>query len=156
MTNKDDIGGGIDVRSSTFVDHDIMPMRCNRGGDNVSPKLEWDGVPEGTAEIAVLCEGLDALQGPVVHWLVSQFPPECTGLAEGDIPGNAQIPQHLRPRGMGRSSAGRERARAPLFFRVYAALRPLELNENAGIETLHRALQDNTAAHGTMVGLYQR
>lgn len=154
---KDDIGGGIDVRSSTFVDHDIMPMRCSRDSDNVSPELEWNGVPEGTAEIAVLCEDPDALRGPAVHWLVSRLPPDCTGLAEGDVPANAQQSRNAYGRvGWDGPQPAVGEPEHRYFFRVYAASRPLELDEDAGIQALHRALQDNTAAHGTMVGLYQR
>ena len=36
--------------------------------DNLSPPLEWSGVPEAAVDLAVLCEDPDAPGGRFVHW----------------------------------------------------------------------------------------
>ena len=42
------------------------------------------------------------------------------------------------------------------FFRVWAATEPLDLGGTPSAADLRRALDDRTAAHGTLVGLYRR
>lgn len=154
---RDAAGGGLDLRSSTFPDHGIMPLRCSADGDNTSPALEWGEVPAGTREIAVLCEDADAPGGPVVHWLMAGVPPERTGLAEDEVPEQARLARNV----VGRRSW--DGPQPPVgdpahryFFRVWAATAPLDLGDTPSAADLRRALDGRTAARGTLVGLYQR
>jgi hypothetical protein len=43
-------------------------------------------VPDGTAELVLLCEDLDAPSRTFVHWLVTGIDPTSTGVAEGQVP----------------------------------------------------------------------
>jgi Raf kinase inhibitor-like YbhB/YbcL family protein len=46
-------------------------------GDNVSPALEWTGVPEGTKSFALL---MTDPNDPYVHWVVTGIPGDTTSL----------------------------------------------------------------------------
>jgi len=51
---------------------------------DMSPPLEWYGVPEGTRSLALLVQDIDA--DPVLpwtHWVVANIPPTAKGLPEG-------------------------------------------------------------------------
>jgi hypothetical protein len=47
---------GVELRSPSFGDYQPIPARHAKDHDNLSPALEWSGVPQEAAEPAVLCE----------------------------------------------------------------------------------------------------
>jgi Raf kinase inhibitor-like YbhB/YbcL family protein len=85
--------GTLEVTSTAFAEGDLIPetyAACAIGGgagDNVSPPLDWSGVPDGTAEVAVTMVDPDA--GGFVHWVVAGLDPTSTGLEEGTVPAGA-------------------------------------------------------------------
>ena len=148
---------GIELRSPSFGDHQPIPARHAKDHENLSPPLEWSGVPEEAAELAVLCEDPDAPRGTFVHWVLAGLQPTAPGLAEGEHPAGAVE---------GRNDFGEEGYGGPLppvgdpphryFFRVYAASAPLGLTGAPSAEELRRALEGKELASGTLVGTYQR
>lgn len=62
--------GGITVTSTAFGPGEPIPERFSCEGENVPPPLQWDGLPPGTAEVALVIEDPDAPDGTFVHWLV--------------------------------------------------------------------------------------
>jgi Raf kinase inhibitor-like YbhB/YbcL family protein len=148
---------GIELRSPSFADHAPIPARHARDHENLSPPLEWSGVPEGAVELAVLCEDPDAPRGTFVHWVLAGLEPTATGLAEGERPAAAVE---------GRNDFGGEGYDGPqppvgddphrYFFRVFAASAPLGLAPGASADDLRRALEGKELASGTLVGTYQR
>ena len=145
---------GIELRSPSFGDHQAIPARHAKDHDNLSPALEWSGVPEEAAELAVLCEDPDAPRGTFIHWVLAGLHPTATGLAEGERPAAAVE---------GRNDFGEEGYSGPMppvgdgphryLFRVFAAL---GLVAGASADDLRRALEGRELASGTLVGTYQR
>jgi phosphatidylethanolamine-binding protein (PEBP) family uncharacterized protein len=80
---------GIELRSPVFGDHQPIPARHAKDHDNLSPALEWSGIPEEAVELAVLCEDPDAPRGTFTHWVLAGLEPTATGLAEGECPAAA-------------------------------------------------------------------
>jgi hypothetical protein len=54
---------GIQLLSPSF-DHQPIPARHAKDHENLSPALEWSGVPKEAVELAVLCEDPDAPAAP--------------------------------------------------------------------------------------------
>jgi Raf kinase inhibitor-like YbhB/YbcL family protein len=52
-------------------------------GANLSPPLEWSGVPEGAQSLALLMDDPDSQPPGFVHWVIYNIPPTSTGLPEG-------------------------------------------------------------------------
>ena len=48
------------VTSSAFADHQAIPAKHTGEGEDVSPALAWQGAPEGTKGVAVICHDPDA------------------------------------------------------------------------------------------------
>jgi Raf kinase inhibitor-like YbhB/YbcL family protein len=148
---------GIQLRSPSFCDHQPVPARHAKDHENLSPALEWSGVPEGAVELAVLCEDPDAPRGTFIHWVLAGLEPTATGLAEGEHPAAAVE---------GRNDFGEEGYSGPLppvgagphryFFWVFAASAPLGLVAGASADDLRRALEGKELASATLVGTYQR
>ncbi len=147
----------IELRSAAFNDHAPIPARYAKDGENVSPPLEWSGVPEGTAELAILSEDPDAPGGTFIHWVLSGLDPSLTGLQAGEVPPGAVE---------GRNDYGEVAYGGPhppvgdpahrYFFRIFAASEPLGLSPGGTADELRRALEGRELARGTIVGLYQR
>jgi Raf kinase inhibitor-like YbhB/YbcL family protein len=148
---------GIELSSAAFNDHAVIPRHYAREGDDVSPPLTWSGVPDGTAELLLLCEDPDAPSGTFVHWLVTGITPRDGSVDAGQSPPGGTP----RTNGYGESGwggphppAGDEAHR--YFFRLYALPEPVDLPDGAGADDVHRAVDDSRLASGTIVGMYQR
>jgi Raf kinase inhibitor-like YbhB/YbcL family protein len=148
---------GIELRSLSFGDHQPIPTRHAKDHENLSPALEWSGVPAEAAELAVLCEDPDAPGGTFIHWVLAGLQPTATGLAEGEHPAAAVE---------GRNDFGEEGYSGPMppvgggphryVFWVFAASAPLGLTGAPSAGDLRRALEDKELASGTLIGTYQR
>ena len=148
---------GIELRSPSFGDHQPIPARHAKDQENLSPALEWSGVPEEAAELAVLCEDPDAPGGIFIHWVLAGLQPTAPGLAVGEHPAAAVE---------GRNDFGEEGYSGPrppvgdgphrYVFRVFAAAAPLGLVAGASADDLRRALEGKELASGTLTGTYQR
>lgn len=56
------------VSSPAFGSGGAIPRKYTLDGDNLSPPLEWDGVPPGTKSFALIVEDPDAPKGVFRHW----------------------------------------------------------------------------------------
>lgn len=145
------------MRSVAFNDHDRMPDRMSRPGGNVSPPLEWSGVPEGTTELVLLVEDPDAGRAPALHWLVTGIDPASRGVPEGQVPpGGREWPNSFGATGWNgpQPPIGDDPHR--YFFRLYAVNEPLSLPERPQPSDVHRALRDRHLASGNLVGTFSR
>ncbi|HWD07841.1 MAG TPA: YbhB/YbcL family Raf kinase inhibitor-like protein [Actinomycetota bacterium] len=77
------------LTSPAFAHNTLMPIKYTCDGDNVSPPLEWSGLPDGTAELVLLFEDADGPGGTLVQWIVIGLDPGAGGLEEGKIPAGA-------------------------------------------------------------------
>src|SRR5436305_1376080 len=70
----------INVSSPAFTDGQPIPDRY-ASAENISPSLNWSGVPQQAKSIAVMVEDPDAPGAhPFVHWIVYNIPPDAKGL----------------------------------------------------------------------------
>jgi phosphatidylethanolamine-binding protein (PEBP) family uncharacterized protein len=74
--------GVFDLASSAFVPGTDLPDTFTCGGP--SPALRWQGIPEGTAELALVVES-PGDRGDV-HWIVTGIPPTDGSVDQGAVP----------------------------------------------------------------------
>lgn len=74
----------LEISSSAFDDGGRIPTKHTGEGEDVSPALEWSGLPDGTAQIAIICHDPDApLPHGFTHWVLYNIPADVTSIDEG-------------------------------------------------------------------------
>src|SRR5258708_40021479 len=58
------------LRSGAFQDGGSIPLKYTCDGDDVSPPLEWGGMPPQTRSFALIVDDPDAPGGVFTHWVV--------------------------------------------------------------------------------------
>ena len=150
-------GNVIGMRSPAFSDHTLLPPRCTREGGDRSPALEWDEPPEGTVELALLCEDLDAPDGPFLHWLITGISPDTRSIDEATTPAGAEAwTNDYGDTGYGGPLPPMGDDPHRYVFRLVALETPLGMSPGAPIEEVRAALDDRRLATGTLVGLFVR
>jgi len=71
------------IRSPAFSDGATIPRQYTCEGEDLSPPVEWSGLPPGTQSLALLCDDPDAPAGTWHHWAAYDIPANSTGLPEG-------------------------------------------------------------------------
>jgi len=152
---------GLVLRSPAFNDHDRMPDRFSLQAGNTSPALQWSGVPEGTAELVLMCEDPDAPSGAFLHWLVTGIDPDSDGVAEGEVPrGGREWRNDFGEIGWGgpHPPVGDQPHR--YFFHLYALREPLDLPNQGSraprVSDVQRAARERQLASATLVGIFAR
>ena len=150
----------IEVWSSAFGEGERIPSDFTCEGANMSPPIEWTGVPSAAGSLVVIADDPDAPSGDWVHWLVYDLPPSLTQLPAG-------IPEGGRLSGggsQGSSDFGALGYGGPCppsgthryFFKVYALDGMLNLKPGAAKKELLAAMQNHVLAEGRLMGIYER
>lgn len=82
-------GGALRISSPNVTDGAALPSRFSCDSTAISPALVIAGVPDGTAELAIVLDDPDAAGGTYVHWIVAGLPAADTSLAEDYLPPKA-------------------------------------------------------------------
>jgi Raf kinase inhibitor-like YbhB/YbcL family protein len=73
-----------EITSTAFAFGHAIPKKHTGEGADVSPPLQWNGLPEGTKELVLICDDPDApTDEPWVHWVIYKIPITAKGLHEG-------------------------------------------------------------------------
>ena len=75
------------LSSPAFANGDAIPKQYTCDGQDVSPPLEWSGVPQSAKSLVLIVDDPDAPDPKApkmtwVHWLLYNLPTASTGLAE--------------------------------------------------------------------------
>ncbi|XGV98573.1 MAG: YbhB/YbcL family Raf kinase inhibitor-like protein [Leptolyngbya sp. BL-A-14] len=147
----------LELHSSAFETLQTIPKRYTSDGENVSPSLEWSGLPSGTQQLAIICHDPDApLPLGFTHWLLYNIPPTVQQLAEA---GGDQFTE-----GINSSNEVGYTGPAPpqghgmhhYYFWLYALDTELELKPGLHREQILNAIADHVLEQARLVGLYQR
>lgn len=80
-----------EISSGAFEPGEEIPVEYSCDGANLSPPLEWSGVPAGTQSLALVVDDPDSEPPGFVHWVIYGIPPTSSGLPEG-VPAEATLP----------------------------------------------------------------
>ena len=136
------------IKSPDFTEGGAIPRKFSCDGENVSPALEWEGVPEGAVALALIVDDPDA-RG-FVHWVVFNMSASKTS-------GLADAPQ-------GRNSFGKIGWGGPCppsgthryVFTLLALDEKLALSGNPTADQLRAAAAGHILAQAVLTGKYTR
>ncbi|MGI9098988.1 MAG: YbhB/YbcL family Raf kinase inhibitor-like protein [Solirubrobacteraceae bacterium] len=146
--------GKLELRSPAFSNHEDIPRRHARDGDDVAPALEWTGVPDGTKAIAVVMHDPDApLVDGFTHWVTYGIPTDATGLAEGgDVVAGTNSSGDTGYRGPGPPPG---HGPHHYYFWVYALGQDLDLQPGLDRRTLLGRIEDHVIEQARLIGIYE-
>jgi Raf kinase inhibitor-like YbhB/YbcL family protein len=132
-----------------------VDRRFTCDGEDVAPALAWEGVPEGTAELALVVEDPDAPGGTFTHWLVWGLDPGETELPEGSEPAGLEGTNDFGAVGYGGPCppAGETHR---YVFRLLALDAETGLDEGASRDDFLAAVEGHVAAEATLTARYAR
>ena len=151
----------IELTSVAFEHEKPIPVKYTCEGEDTSPDLRWGALPEGTAELALICDDPDAPVGTWVHWVVYGIPADTGGFAES-FPAVEQTEAGIL---QGENSWGRIGYGGPCppkgkphryFFKLYALDKELGLKSGADKKTLETAMKNHIIGYGELMGTYAR
>ncbi|MBM3696195.1 MAG: YbhB/YbcL family Raf kinase inhibitor-like protein [Actinobacteria bacterium] len=139
------------LTSPAFGEDEAIPERFTCDGADLSPPLSIEGIPDGTACLALIMDDPDAPVGTWDHWVAY------------DIPAAPAIPEGVKALGTaGRNSWRRTGYGGPCppfgehryFFRVYALDGPLGLKPGASKQQVLEAMPGRVLAEASLIGRY--
>lgn len=147
----------IQLSSFSFDDHSRLPDRFCGVAENLSPPLQWSGVPTSAIELVITCVDHTARPGPFVHWSVARIDPSIVVCDEGLVPSGSIEGANSRGE-LGYTGPFPPAGDPPhdYFFRVHALESPSKLLEGFSYKDLQQVLSDHEIATGTTLGTYQR
>jgi len=152
------------LTSPGFTPGGEIPAIFTCEGRDVSPALNWTGVPESAKSLVLIVDDPDAPDPKApkmtwVHWVLYNLPPTLRGLPEavspGDLPaGTRQGTNDWKRTGYGGPCPpiGRHR----YFHRLYALAAVLPDLGRATKAELEAAMKGHMLAQGELVGTYQK
>jgi hypothetical protein len=139
---------------SGVADGQPIDPRYTCDGEDVSPALAWNGVPEGAAELVLALEDPDAPGATFTHWLVFGLDPSTNGLVEAvaldDVGGNDFGDSGYR----GPCPPGGEEHR--YVFRLFALRAPSGLERGADRAAFDAAVGPHVLAEARLTATYER
>lgn len=145
----------LELHSPAFEDHGMMPRRMSARAENLRPPLRWSEPPPGTEQLVLLCEDQDSPGQPFLHWLVTEIDPSARGTEEGaEPPGGLEWPNQLGTVGWSGPAPPPGDDPHRYVFRLYAMPHPPRLPHRLRSFDVHRALDNEALATGTLVGRF--
>jgi hypothetical protein len=93
---KPDLPPSLILTSPAFVDGGCIPVVFTCEGEDLSPPLDWDHVPEGTQAFVLICDDPDAPGGTWRHWLLVDVPGRLRSWQQGLSDGLKLLPGEAR------------------------------------------------------------
>ncbi len=151
----------IQLTSPAFEHGEMIPDRYTCNGQDISPALNWAGVPEGAGSLALICDDPDAPMGIWVHWVIYNIPAKTKGLPEDVSASKATLKNGAI---QGTNSWGRIGYGGPCppsgthryFFRLYAVDTSLDLKPGATKAQLLKAMEGHILAECELMGRYAK
>ena len=151
----------MEITSAAFQDGETIPTRYTCSGQDISPALNWSGVPEGTQSFVLIVDDPDAPGGTFNHWVIFNIPADTIELGEA-IPTSSELSSGAL---QGRNSFGRIGYDGPCpppgtphhyHFVLYALDRTLDLSAGASKAQVLNVMQGQILAQVELIGIYQR
>lgn len=157
------------LASTAWPDGGRIPAKYTQAGEQVSPPLTWNNVPEGAGSFVLIVHDLDAAAGngtdDILHWMLWNIPATAAGLPE-HLPQASQLADGTRQisasgpyyRGPGAPAAGPAHHYAFELFALDSMLDvpPLGASPPQARAAVLSAMAGHVRGKAVYVGLFKR
>ena len=148
------------ISSTAFEDGGMIPSKYTCDDINISPGLEWEGVPEGTKSMAIISDDPDAPMGTWVHWVAYSIDPSIKSFEE-NVPAQGILPNGIK---QGKNDFGKLGYGGPCplggthryFFKLYALDTYIDAHEGLTKAELLKLMEGHILAEAQLMGKYSR
>jgi len=151
----------IQLATTAFAEGQPIPSRHAYENQDLSPALQWSGVPPAAKSLALICDDPDAPMGTWVHWVLYNVPPSAPGLSEG-VPKTPELADGSRQGLNDYKKIGYGGPCPPpgkphrYFFKLYALDAKPDLKAGLTKQEVLKAMAGHVLAEGQLMGTYQR
>ena len=141
------------LKSDDFEHEGTIPSEFTCDGEDISPHLKWEEVPEDTKSFALIVDDPDAPLGTWVHWLICNIPKEAREIPKNSVPEKAvQVKNSFRKKEYGGPCPpfGTHR----YFFKLYAL--DVEKLDAANKRRFYKEVEKHKIAEAVLMGKYKR
>ena len=152
------------LTSPAFAPGGSIPAKHTCEGSDLSPALEWSGVPAEATSLVLIVDDPDAPDPAApkmvwVHWVLYNIPPSARGLVEGI--GSRQLPKGTREGLNDWEKTGYGGPCPPIgrhryFHKLYALDTVLPDLKRPTKKQLEAAMQGHVLAQVELMGTYQK
>jgi phospholipid-binding protein, PBP family len=152
------------LASPSFKDGDVIPRRHTCDGDDVSPRLEWEGQPPNARSFALIMYDPDAPMGTFIHWVIYNIPASVRSIPEGvqkeveSLPGlGSQGINDFGYLGYGGPCPPRGHGPHRYYFALHAlSADSLSVRRPATAARVLEAMRGKVVGYAVLMGRYQR
>jgi Raf kinase inhibitor-like YbhB/YbcL family protein len=155
---------GLALSSPAFAPGGEIPALFTCEGRDLSPALDWTGVPETAKSLVLIVDDPDAPdpaapQRTWVHWVLYNLPPTARGLPQGVAPNALPAGTRQGTNDWGRTGYGGPCppiGRHRYFHKLYALDVVLPDLGTAAKVRVEAAMKGHVIAHAELIGTYQK
>lgn len=150
------------IESPAFQNQQTIPAKYTCDGKGINPPLKFSDVPSDAKSLALIVDDPDAPGGTFTHWTVWNISPNVLKVAEGSAPFggieglNSKVFYSDSADGVGYIGPCPPSGTHRYFFKLYALDKTLNLQADADIEKLKKAVAGHILASAELIGLYSR
>ena len=151
----------IKTTSPSFAEGQSIPSKYTCDGENLSPPLSWDQVPEAANCFTLICDDPDAPAGTWVHWVLYDLPATMKELPEA-VEAKEELPNTARQGSNDFKRIGYGGPCPPkggphrYYFKLYALDKKLDLKPGATKSQVEDAMRGHILSEGRLMGTYKR
>lgn len=143
------------LTSGAFNSGDPIPERFTCEGENVSPPLTIEGVPDGAESLVLIVDDPDAPAKTFVHWVAYNVSPDTTVFSE-DQEVETEGVNDFGNSGYGGPCPPPGHGVHHYHFRLYALDIELDLESGATKKQVTQAMDGHVLAETDLMGTFER
>lgn len=154
----------LSIYSPAFRNNDTIPVRFTCNGEDVSPPLQWSGIPKKAKSLVLIVDDPDAPDPSApkitwVHWVVYNIPPYTQGIPEDLQP--SRLPEGAQQGSNDWNCTGYGGPCPPIgrhhyCHKLYALDDVLPDLGHANKADIEKAMQGHVLAKAELVGTFQK
>jgi len=146
--------GNMKLTSPAFEHNGKIPSEYTCDGEDVSPELNIEDVPEDVNSLVLIMDDPDAPVGNWDHWIVFNIAPDTAKIEKGTEPAGVGGKNSWKKTGYGGPCPPDREHR--YFFKLYALDTTLDLAEGSTKDEIEKAMEGHIVEKTELIGLYER